>query len=73
MKPYAYHLHGANGSWPDDIGPDLFEIRIAGSTVERAIANARKELEDRKAELSYDFAWLKDDDGWTVWASAEDG
>lgn len=73
MKSYAYHLFGANGSWPDDIGPPLFEIRCAGSTVEKAIADAKRELETRKGTISYDFAWLKDDDGWTVWASAEDG
>ncbi len=73
MRSYAYYLHGGKGSWPDDIGPSLFEIRIGGSTVERAIASAKKELEDRKDALSYDFAWLKDDDGWTVWASAEGG
>lgn len=72
MKPYAYHLFGANGQWPDQIGPVLFELPVAGSSVEQAILNAKRRLAKDSHSIPYDFAWLKDDDGWTVWASAED-
>lgn len=73
MRPYAYHLFGADGSWvDDDIGPTLFEYPIGASTLEMAIAKAKAKLDEIRDSKPHDFAWLKDDDGWTVWASAED-
>ena len=72
VEPYLYHLRGASGEWPDGLAAPVFEVRIVGSTTEKAIAAAKVRL---AAELSiYDFhhAWLKNDDGWTVWSSAED-
>lgn len=72
MDRGVYWLRAANGKWPNQIGADLLYIRVTGSTREKAIAAAQRILREQ-TKLTYDHAWLKDDDGWTVWASAEDG
>lgn len=72
MEPYLYHLHAAKGSWPDDMTDDVLNVRIVASTIEKARAEAERLLGTAYANLDYDHAWLKNDDGFTIWASADE-
>lgn len=72
MDRAVYYLRAANGQWPGQIGPRLLDMRVTGSSREKAITKAQQILREQ-ITLPYDHAWLVDDDGWTVWASAEEG
>lgn len=72
MEPHLYHLRGAKGDWPDRLSAPVFEVQIVRFTVEKAIAAAKERLASELAVYDIDHAWLKDDDGWTVWSTAED-
>ncbi|WP_363755171.1 hypothetical protein [Sphingobium sp. LSP13-1-1.1] len=49
----------------------VFDVRIIASTVEKAVASARERLASDLSTHDIDHAWLINDDGWTVWSSAE--
>lgn len=73
MEPNWYYLRGAKGDWPNGLSAPVFDIRIIASTVEKAIASAKQRLASELSVHDIDHAWLKDDDGWTVWSTVEDG
>lgn len=72
MDKYVYRLRAANGIWPKQIGPTILDRRVTGSTRDKAIRKSLEILRDYSHKVTFDHAWLVDDDGWTVWPPAED-